>query len=428
MPLFIQNQSMRHQYLRFLLLLITILHVDLGHAQSEVIINPPEYIKTIILRSRQSNNYAPIVKLGEPLILEFDDLSDSQADYSYKIEHYDYDWKISNLIATQYINGFDNDRIRDFENSFNSLQPYTYYKLILPNEKTQIKLSGNYLITVLDEDGDILFTRPFIVYQPLVDVGVSVHKSREVATINSKQNIEFSVNHPDLLINNPSQEIKVAVYQNNDWNTAIKNIKPQFYRGNQLLYKYSDKVSFWAGNEYLFFDTKEIRNATNNIAKSRLDGLFQTYLYTDEMRKNRPYTFYPDINGNFVIRTIDRETNATEADYSYVHFTLEAYTDIGEDDIYIYGDFNDWQLTEENKMYYNERLKLYTCKMLLKQGFYNYTYITVNDKKEINNHAIEGSFYQTENDYSVIVYYKPIGSRYDQVIGYGRANSENLRN
>ena len=419
---------MLHHRLHFIVTLFFLASIGMSNAQSDVIINPPEYIKTIVLRSGQVNNYAPIVKLGEPLILTFDDLSDSQAEYSYKIEHYDYDWKISKLIATEFINGYDNDWIRDFENSFNTLQPYTHYRLTIPNEKTQIKLSGNYLITVLDENDKILFTRPFIVYQPLVSVGVSTHKSRDVATINSKQNIEFSVNHPDLLINNPSQEIKVAVYQNNDWNTAVKNIKPQFYRGNQLLYKYSDKVTFWAGNEYLFFDTKQIRSATNNIAKSRLDGLFNTYLYTDEMRKNKPYTFYPDVNGNFVVRTIDREDIATEADYSYVHFTLEAYTDIGEEDIYIYGDFNDWQLTDENKMTYNERLKLYTCTMLMKQGFYNYTYVTTDNKGIINNHDIEGSFYQTENDYSVIIYYKPIGSRYDQVIGYGRANSENLRN
>ncbi|WP_157972797.1 type IX secretion system plug protein [Aureibaculum luteum] len=402
--------------------------IGVSNAQSDVIVDPPEYIKTIVLRSLQTNNYVPILKLGDPLLLEFDDLSDSQAEYTYKIEHYDYDWKVSKMIATEYIGGYDNDWIREFENSFNTLQPYTYYKLILPNDKTQIKKTGNYLISILDTNNEILFTRPFIVYQTLVDVGVSVHKSRDIATINSKQNVEFSINHPDLLINNPSKEIKVVVYQNNDWNTAIKNIKPQFYRGTQLLYKYSDKVSFWAGNEYLFFDSKEIRNATNNIAKSRLDGLFHTYLYTDEMRKNRPYTFYPDVNGNFVVRTIDSDVSATEADYSYVHFTLQAYTDLGEDDIYVYGDFNDWQLTEENKMNYNERLKLYDCTMLIKQGFYNYTYVTANNKGIISNDAVEGSFYQTENDYSVLVYYKPIGSRYDQVIGYGKANSENLRN
>ncbi|QCX40247.1 DUF5103 domain-containing protein [Aureibaculum algae] len=419
---------MQYPNFRYIFTLLLTITIGISNAQSDVIVDPPEYIKTIILRSLQTNNYAPIVKLGDPLLLEFDDLSDSQAEYTYKIEHYDYDWKVSKMIATEYISGYDNDWIREFENSFNTLQPYTYYKLILPNDKTQIKKTGNYLISILDSDKEILFTRPFIVYQTLVDVGVSVHKSRDIATINSKQNVEFSINHPDLLINNPSQEIKVVVYQNNDWNTAIKNIKPQFYRGTQLLYKYSDKVSFWAGNEYLFFDSKEIRNATNNIAKSRLDGLFHTYLYTDEMRKNRPYTFYPDVNGNFVVRTIDSDVSATEADYSYVHFTLQAYTDLGEDDIYVYGDFNDWQLTKENKMSYNERLKLYDCTMLLKQGFYNYTYVTANNKGIISNDAVEGSFYQTENDYSVLVYYKPIGSRYDQVIGYGKANSENLRN
>ena len=419
---------MQYPNFRYIFTLLLTITISISNAQSDVIVDPPEYIKTIVLRSLQTNNYTPIVKLGDPLLLEFDDLSDSQAEYTYKIEHYDYDWKVSKMIATEYISGYDNDWIREFENSFNTLQPYTYYKLILPNDKTQIKKTGNYLISILDSDKEILFTRPFIVYQTLVDVGVSVHKSRDIATINSKQNVEFSINHPDLLINNPSQEIKVVVYQNNDWNTAIKNIKPQFYRGTQLLYKYSDKVSFWAGNEYLFFDSKEIRNATNNIAKSRLDGLFHTYLYTDEMRKNRPYTFYPDVNGNFVVRTIDSDVSATEADYSYVHFTLQAYTDLGEDDIYVYGDFNDWQLTKENKMSYNERLKLYDCTMLLKQGFYNYTYVTANNKGIISNDAVEGSFYQTENDYSVLVYYKPIGSRYDQVIGYGKANSENLRN
>ena len=146
------------------------------------------------------------------------------------------------------------------------------------------------------------------------------------------------------------------------------------------------------------------------------------------MRKNKPYTFYPDVNGNFVIRTIDSEITATEADYSQVHFALEAFTDIEQDNIYIYGDFNDWQLNEENRMTYDKNHKLYTCTLLLKQGFYNYSYVTANAKGEINNHAIEGSFFQTENDYSVLVYYKPIGSRYHQVIGYGQANSENLRN
>ena len=398
------------------------------NAQADVIVNPPEYIKSIVLRPLQTNNYTPIIKLGERFILEFDDLNGDQQEYTYKIEHYDYNWQPSGLIATEYINGYASDRIREYEDSFNSFQPYTYYYLQLPNDNTRIKLSGNYVITILNEAEEIVFARPFIVYGPTVNVGVTAHRSRDIATLNTKQNVQFVINHPNLLINNPGLEIKVAIYQNNDWNSVIKNIKPQFYRGTQLLYKYVNTISYWAGNEYLYFDTKQIRNATNNIAKVELNDLFDTYLYLDEERLHKPYTLNPDINGNFVIRTTDSDEASTEADYSWVHFALESFENIGDDTIYIYGNFNGWKLTDENKMTYNESLKRYTGKMLLKQGFYNYLYVTANKEGVINNHAIEGSFYETENDYSVLVYYRPIGSRYDQVIGYGKVNSENLRN
>ena len=398
------------------------------HAQSKVVINPPEYIKSIILRPQQANNYSPILKLGQRFTLEFDDLQATQEQYTYKIEHYDYNWQPSNLATTEYINGYASDWIRDFEDSFNTFQAYTYYKLEIPNDNTRIKLSGNYVISILNEDDEVVFARPFIVYQSKVTVGVSAHRSRDIATLNSKHNIQFTVNYPDLLINNPSKEIKIAVYQNNDWNSVIKNIKPQFYRGTQLLYKYVKENSYWAGNEFLFFDTKQIRFATNNVAKVELNDIFDTYLYLDEERIHKPYTSYPDINGNFVIRALDTEVSATEADYTWVHFALESFENIGKDNIYIYGNFNGWQLTDENKMTYNETTKRYSGKLLLKQGFYNYLYVTADKNGTINNHAIEGSFYQTENSYSVLVYYKPFGSRYDQVIGYGSANSENLRN
>ncbi|MGB5362687.1 MAG: DUF5103 domain-containing protein [Aureibaculum sp.] len=412
----------------FSLLFFSVLLVFTGIAQNNVIRNPPDQIKSIVLRSKLTNNYTPIIRLGEGFTLEFDDLSYDQEEYTYKIEHYDYDWQPSGLISTEYINGYSSDYIRDFENSFNTLQPYTYYKLQIPNDNTQIKLSGNYVISVLNNYDEVLFSRPFIVYDSQVDVGVSVHRNRDIASLNTKQSLQFTINHPNLLINNPSQEIKVAIYQNNDWNTVIKDLKPQFYRGSQLIYKYIDKISFWAGNEFLFFDTKQIRTANNNIARVTLNDIFDSYLYLDEERLHRPYTLYPDINGNFVIRSVDGGETSTEADYTWVHFRLETFENIGQDNIYVYGNFNGWQLTEENKMSFDERLKIYTCKLLLKQGFYNYLYVTANEVGKINNHAIEGSFYQAENDYTVLVYYKPFGSRYDQVIGYGSANSENLRN
>jgi hypothetical protein len=410
----------------FLFLLIT--KVLIVSAQADVVINPPEHIKSIILRPLQSNNYTPIIKLGNSFILEFDDLNGNQEEYTYKIEHYDYNWQPSGLIPTEYINGYASDWIRDYEDSFNTFQPYTYYRVQIPNDNTKIKLSGNYVITILNEEDETVFARPFIIYRSNVDIGVTAHRSRDIATLSTKQNVQFIINHPNLLINNPGLEIKVAIYQNDDWNTVIKDIKPQFYRGTQLIYKYVNTISYWAGNEYLFFDTKQIRNATNNIAKVELNDLFDTYLYLDEERLYKTYTLNPDINGNFVIRTTDSDENSTEADYSWVHFSLESFENIGDDTIYIYGNFNGWQLTDENKMIYNENLKRYTGKMLLKQGFYNYLYVTANKEGVINNHSIEGSFYQTDNDYTVVVYYRPFGSRFDQVIGHGKVNSENLRN
>jgi hypothetical protein len=410
-----------------LLILSLFLSEDIA-AQQNATVQPPSHIKSIILKPLRTNEYAPIIRLGEPFILEFDDLEADQKSYSYKIEHFNYNWESSNLNTTEFLNGFNDDLIRDFENSFNTIQGYTHYRLRLPNDNISIKISGNYIISVIDEEDEVVFTRPFIIYQPKVDVGVSAHRSRDIATINSKQNIQFVINHPNLLVNNPSLEIKTAIYQNNDWNTVIKNAKPQFVRGSQLLYKYNSNINFWAGNEYLFFDTKEIRSATNNVARSELKDIFHTYLYLDEERLNKTYTLNPDINGNFVLRTVDNDDISTEGDYSRVYFSLESFEDISDNSIYIYGDFNGWQLTDENKMTYDDNTKQYHGNIFLKQGFYNYQYITANNNFKINNHAIEGSFYQTENIYTVIVYHRPFGTRYDQVIGVGNTNSEKLRN
>lgn len=397
-------------------------------SQSEVTVVPPTNIKSIVLKPIKVNSYTPIIKLGEVLELSFDDINAQEIIYSYRIEHYDYNWQKSNLASTQFMTGFETDRIRDFENSFNTLQFYTHYRLKIPNQNNRIKISGNYIISVLDEDENIVFTRRFIIYQPKVNVGVTAHRSRDIAYIKEKQSVQFVINHQNLLLNNPNEEIKVDVYQNDDWNSVIKNLKPKFIRGSQLLYNYVDDISYWANNEYLYFDTKDIRNATNNIAKTRLGNIFNTYLYYNEARGSKPYTFYPDVNGNFVLRTINADDVSLEGDYSFVHFALKYNDNINNDNIYIYGAFNDWKITDENKLTYNKQTNFYEASILLKQGFYNYTYVTVNDNFQINTHAIEGSFFQTENNYTVIVYYRKYGERYDQVIGFGTASSERLEN
>ncbi|VAW27057.1 hypothetical protein MNBD_BACTEROID04-520, partial [hydrothermal vent metagenome] len=227
----------------FFFFFIMLFFIPLSYSQSGFI--EPNYIKTIIFKPTATNNYAPIIRLGEKLILSFDDLNADEHNYTYKIEHCTLDWEASNLSEFEYINGFAEDRIRDFENSFNTLQPYTNYKLTIPNEATKIKISGNYILSVINEDLEVVFKRKFVIYEPKVTVGVSIYKSRDIATINTKQSVEFIINHPNYNINNPSLEIIPVILQNNNWQTAIIGLKPQFYRRTQLLYKYNKETSFW---------------------------------------------------------------------------------------------------------------------------------------------------------------------------------------
>ena len=412
---------------RGILLCCFVFAVHLSFSQSNF--EEPAYIKTVIFKPISTNNYAPIIKLGERLVLTFDDLNADEHDYTYRIEHCTVDWKPSNLLVSEFINGYAEDRILNYENSFNTLQPYTNYTLTIPNENTVIKISGNYRILVLDEDEAIVFKRRFVVYEPKVIVGVPIYRSRDISFIDSKQSVEFIINHPNFRINNPNQEIKPVILQNNNWATAITGLKPQFFRGSQLLYKYNKETSFWGGNEFLYFDSKSIRNTTLNIAKVELgEALYHTYLYTNEERIDQPYTLFPDINGNFIVRIMQGQNNNTDADYSWVHFSLSCLENLEGKDIYISGNYNNWQLNEENKLTYNERTGLYEGSLLLKQGFYNYQYVTRTANGIISYHDIDGSFYQTENDYTVLVYYKKFGSRYDRVIGVGFGNSEKINN
>jgi hypothetical protein len=343
----------------------------------------PTYIKSVELRSLTSNSFLPIVKLGEPLIFKFDDTEGDQKEYLYKITHCTYDWKNSNLSDAYFSDGFAQDRIRNYDNSFNTFLDYTHYQMTIPNDQVRLKISGNYLISVYDEYDELIFTRRFVIYQPKVDVGVSVHKAKKVKDIETKQNVEFTINHPNLLFDNPYQEVKIALFRNMDWNSMVSNISPQYIRDAQLLYKYGDLTTYWAGNEFLFFDTKDYRVSSNNVRRTELkDGIYHTRLYVDETRANKPYTYYPDINGNFVIRSLNTENQDIEAEYTKVHFFLDYYNP-NDKDIYVYGAFNNWQLTEENLMHYNDATKLYETSFLFKQGFYNYFYVTVDKSKKL---------------------------------------------
>ncbi|CAL2077737.1 conserved hypothetical protein [Tenacibaculum sp. 190524A05c] len=376
-------------------------------------------IKTIQLVPLHKRSPIPIVPLGSVLELTFDDLDADNKDYQYKVEHMTYDWKPSNLQANQYINGFEQNYIINVTNSFNTLQSYTHYNIQIPNQNTVITQSGNYLISVLDDDDEVVFSRRCVFYENRTIVGVNVLRGRNTLTNNSEQTVQFIINHKGLNINNPVQEIKVQLFQNNNWATSITDIEPLFIRTNQLIYNYTNGTNFLGGNEFLNFDNKYIRNTNVNIAKTTREDLFHNYLYTDIERSTRPYTYNPDINGNFIIRTLDADNEETEADYAMMHFSLEVDEPFENKDIYIYGAYNNFELNGSNKMEYNSEENIYEASMLLKQGFYNYTYVTLDENNKIDLTKINGSFFQTENEYTVIVYYKPFGALFYRAIGVG---------
>lgn len=390
---------------------------------------PSFNIKTISFRVN-GNNVIPFFKLGETFELSFDDLYGDEADYYYTITQYNYDWSaLSDLAKVEYLNGVDNQRIITYENSFNTLQLYSHYRQVFPNRFNQITKSGNYLISVLNDEGEIVFTRKIIIYEDKVAVGLLVRRARDFESLDGKQNIEMTINYGDRILQNPIQNVRVTLFQNGNLKNSISNIKPQFTLGTELIYRYNKETQFWGGNEAYSIDNKIIRATNNTVAKvTSGENIYNTYLYVNTPRRNQPYTYFPDINGNFFIQNINAVNSQIESDYSWVYFALKS-PNMQDKNIYIVGMFNNYNLSEEYKMEFDKNSGLYEKAILLKQGFTNYQYVVTDKSRKIDNeNAIDGNFFQTENNYTAIVYYRGNNERYDRVIGIGNTNSEVIKN
>ena len=339
-------------------------------SQVEIEVNPPEYIKTISFRGDTPESQLPIIQLGNKLVLEFDALNGDEADFYYKIEHFNYDWSPSVLVKSEYLNGFDNQRIMDYENSFNTFQIYSHYILQIPKNQTRrLLVSGNYMIKIFNDYDELVFSRKFMVYEEKANVGVAIKRSRDVSVVNKKQSVDIIVSSNSMNFNNPKETVRTLIIQNNNLNTAIAGIKPLYTIGNQLIYKYDTETSFWAGNEYLFIDTKDLRVATLGTQSIELKELYNNYLYTNLVRSERPYTYNPDINGNFLITALDRDNPEIEADYAWVHFSLLMDELFDDANLHVYGNFNNYTTDDSTKMYYDNYSKTYKVAILLKQGF-----------------------------------------------------------
>lgn len=392
---------------------------------------PPDFIKTIeFFGSSDEFSGTPIISINETLNLKFDDLTAAENDYYYEIEHYNFDWTPSKLSKNEYLEGFDNIRLFNFVNSFTTLQPYTHYELSFPNENTRgFKVSGNYMLKIFNSNKELLFSRKFIVFENLVNVDITLRRSRNLTYLDKKQVVNFEVGRDDFIFRNPEQTVNTVVVQNNDFNTAIYDLKPQFTQGNRLIYRYGEESSFWGGNEYFNFDNKDIRQGTLRIERVELDDLYNSFLYPNFLRAGNVYTFYPDINGAFRINTIQGDDIDIESEYAKVHFTLQNSKDLENGEIHLYGRFNNYVLDDSTLMKPLEsQPNILTNELLLKQGFYNYKYVFLDKNGNFKEGFISGNHDVTENDYQVIVYYRDIGARFDRVIGTGFGNSENIIN
>lgn len=396
--------------------------------QTEVV--PPYNIKTVTF-VQNGNNVVPIFEMNSTFEFQFDDLFGNEANYYFEVTHCDYNWKPTDIPKTDYIRGFDGQRITDYSNSFNTLQVYSHYRLAFPNQfTTQIRLSGNYILKILNEDKEVIFSRKFIIYEEHCTVAAQVKRTRNLSNIDYKQNLDFTIASNDITFQTPIQNVKVLLLQNGNFNTAIKNIPPQYTIGNQLVYKYDAETQFWGGNEFLYFENKDIRAANNNVGKVGANNdIYNAYLYTNAARGNQIYTNYQDVNGNFVVKNINGSDNSIEADYAWVYFSLSAPAFRLNKDIYVTGMFNNYSLSPEYKLDYNTDKAVFEKAIMIKQGFTNFQYTVADKKGNIDNeNAIDGNFYQTENEYTILVYYKESTDRYQRVIGKGNANSINIVN
>lgn len=377
-------------------------------------------IQSIQLFNPQTNDETPVIYFNQQLVLSFDDLTNGSEIYRYTIKHYNRNWEDDNLFFTEYATGSLNALLDRFQYSFNTLQSYTHYKLTFPNDKMQLKISGNYEIIVYKNSADQpLFKRRFYLVEDAAALAVNVSRFADARNPEANQRIEVKAVSKGGDLSSNVNSMTLNVMQNNNPNVTVNNLKPSATLGNQLLFQHLSLV-FPGNNEFYYFDNKNMNMAADMVRATEVkDGINNTYLHP-VWAFPLNYQYQPDVNGAWYYRRNDlgRERDAErEADYSWVYFSLDS--DPVDKDIYVLGGFNDFKAGEENQMQYDAEAKKYVARIYLKQGFYNYILATKNSDGRLNFGEVNGNFWQTENLYQAFLYYAPFGRNYDGLMGYG---------
>lgn len=421
---------MNVQRLAFLWILYGMLFAQKTSAQNNDCIYQPN-IRSVKLHAYADQLSYPILKLNstDRIELHFDDLDADVKYYSYTFVLCNADWTTAPISQFDYMRGFANVRINTYRNASIALTRYTHYSAILPDKNTFPTRSGNYLLKVFT-NGDTsktVFTKRFLVVDMKAGIAATVLQPFNTAFAKTHQKIQFSINVQSIKPTNVFQQIKVVILQNFRWDQSIKNIQPTFIRQNILEYNTENESLFPAQKEWRWLNLTSLRLQTDRIEKGDYTNKGQTlYVKPDGDRNGLRYMYYRDANGFCQYSTIEPVNPYWQGDYATVWFRYlpSNKQPIKEQDVYLYGELTNYELTEAHKLNYNPETGFYENKQMLKQGLYDYIYLLKNKKTgTIASDLTEGNWFETENNYTILVYYRPLGGRADELIAISLINS-----
>ncbi len=410
--------------IKFNALLIILLSASYIKAQIQVY---DSSVKSIQLYREGFVLSKPWIRLhtGEHLKLEFDILNDEEESLYYTFIHCDAMGQQDELEKYQYIENFTENEIEAGEPSFQVKQDYMHYTLLFPNEDVHLTKSGNYKIIVYAGDEEHpLFECPFWIVEQKVNIDAQVIACTLSGERNRKQEIRFEVTPTLVSILNPYDDVQVVIMQNGDWHSRLTGIRPKTVTGGKLNYEYDGRICMDGHNEFRQFNTKSLFTQTEKVNRIYVKhDSVQVSLFPDDTRNGLAYFKTDDLNGECYIGSQDRTEKTTESEYVSVHFSLHSAYPVQDGDVYLYGALTQWNLSEAAKMKYDFQSHRYYNSLYLKQGIYDYEYIVVDRNGNWDYSYFEGNHAETQNQYTILVYYQKPGEFYQSLIGIGSVES-----
>lgn len=387
-------------------------------------------IKTVQLHRPGFELSPAVIRLnaGEQLVCLFDDLDGDVKDYRYTVIHCDANWKPSEMLTDEYLLGYPENPVTGYRFSFNTIQSYTTYRLYLPSENMQLLVSGNYLLKIFIADDPMpVITRRFMMVDPKVSIEAKVKRPTVVEDRTARQEIDFLVRSQGITIEEAYRSLHVVLLQNNRWDNAITDLRPRMIIDNTFDYNYDRENVFDGGNEFRDFDLKSLTYRSPRIKSiTYTNDTQRVHLWEDKVRTFQVYHTEEEINGRFFISCEDAQDVNTDCDYMSVRFFLRYPGPLIQGSLYVFGALTDYQFSREALMTYNKEAGGYETTLYLKQGYYNYQYLFLENNSSVGDVTfIEGNHYETNNEYLILVYYRRPGSLYDELIGINLIHSLN---